>query len=179
VIIWLNGTFGVGKTTAAELICDRTKWRMFDPEHVGYMLAANLRDIEFNDFQHLPPWRSLVPAVAKQIQHFTGSPALVAVQTVLVEGYWNELKSNLVDHGLRVFHVLLDCDADELRRRIQADEVERQAEEWRFDHIPKFHAAREWLTRSADTVVDTTHITPEDVAQLVVDAASTAISSDS
>jgi hypothetical protein len=50
VILWMNGSFGVGKTTAANLIREREPlWRLFDPEWVGSMLRANLRDLDFDD----------------------------------------------------------------------------------------------------------------------------------
>ena len=84
MILWLNGAFGVGKTTTARAIRERAPtWRSFDPEQVGMLLAANLAWVEFNDFQDLPPWRSLVPAVASEVSEFTGDD-LVVVQTVLV-----------------------------------------------------------------------------------------------
>ena len=45
MIIWLNGTFGCGKTsTAAELHSLVPSSRVFDPETVGYMLRPNLAD---------------------------------------------------------------------------------------------------------------------------------------
>jgi len=56
VIIWLNGTFGVGKTTtAAQLVGDLPDARLFDPEYVGYLVAEHLRDHQFTDFQQLAP----------------------------------------------------------------------------------------------------------------------------
>jgi broad-specificity NMP kinase len=175
-IVWINGTFGVGKTTTAKLISDRTSWRMFDPEHVGYLLAGNLRDLDFDDFQDLPPWRALVPAVADEIYRYTNSTAMVAVQTVLVEDYWVELITGLTERGLPAFHVLLDCEEEELRRRVGADEIEEQALEWRLDHIADFGRARDWLTRSADLVIDTTDRPPDVVAQLAIDAAEQVLS---
>ncbi len=55
MILWLNGTFGVGETTTAALIRQREpSWRLFDPEWVGYMLRAHLSDLEFRDFQLRP-----------------------------------------------------------------------------------------------------------------------------
>lgn len=173
MLVWINGTFGVGKTTTGNLVAAETQWRLFDPEHVGYLLAANLKDLEFDDFQDLPPWRTLVPVVADQLRRFTGCAAMVAVQTVLVEDYWNELRQGLAEHDLPVFHVVLDCQETELRRRIDTDEVESQARQWRLDHIENFHRAMPWLTRSADLVIDTTDLTPDDVARRVVDAALT------
>ena len=45
VIVWLNGTFGVGKsTTSRDLVARWSGSRVFDPEWVGYMLANNLAD---------------------------------------------------------------------------------------------------------------------------------------
>ncbi len=175
VVIWLNGTFGVGKTTTAERVCDATGWRLFDPEHVGYMVAANLRDHEFTDFQDLPPWRTLVPVVAEEIHRYTNTP-LVAVQTVLVEDYWAELRADFAARGLPVVHVVLDCDDEELRRRIESDEIERQARDWRLDHIARFRHALGWLTDSADAVVDTTDVSPERVAASVIAAVSASMS---
>lgn len=66
MIVWLNGTFGAGKTTTAhELVYRSQGWRIFDPESVGYMLSDNLRDLEFSDFQDLPSWRRLTPLVLR------------------------------------------------------------------------------------------------------------------
>lgn len=124
MIVWINGTFGVEKTTTANAILEQTDWRMFDPEHVGYLLAGNLRDLEFDDFQDLPPWRTLVRAVADEISRYTNPTAMVAVQTVMVEDYWAELMKGLTERGLPVLQVVLDCDEAELRRRIQTDEIE-------------------------------------------------------
>ena len=51
MIVWLNGTFGAGKTaTAAALVPLIPEARLFDPETVGYMLRANLADHPVPDF---------------------------------------------------------------------------------------------------------------------------------
>lgn len=64
MIIWLNGTFGCGKTsTASELHSQVPSTRVFDPETMGYMLRPNLADQPVSDFQHWPPWRPLVVAI--------------------------------------------------------------------------------------------------------------------
>ena len=170
MIVWINGTFGVGKTTTANALCERSSWRLFDPEHVGFLLAGNLRDIEFDDFQDLPPWRELVPAVADAIYRFTDPEAMVAVQTVLVADYWEELVEGFSDRGLPVFHVVLHCDDEELRRRITTDGVETQALEWRLDHIAKYRTARSWLEDVADLVLDITDLEPDAAAQQIAHA---------
>jgi len=172
MIVWLNGTFGVGKTTTGQRMCDRSSnLRLFDPEHVGYLLSANLSDHDFSDFQDLPPWRTLVPVVMDEIQRFTGHD-LLAVQTVLDAGYWKELRANLTDLGHTVFHVVLDCDESELRRRIDADQVERDARDWRLEHLAPHRRARDWMMASADLVVDTSSASPGTVSATILDALS-------
>lgn len=175
MLVWLNGTFGVGKTTTAEALDQRTEWRLFDPEHVGYLLQSNLRDVEHDDFQDLAPWRSLVPIVAAEIQRFTANPAMVAVQTVLRQEYWTELEQGFGRQGLPVFHVVLDCERQELTRRIEHDEVEATAKDWRLDHLDRFDQARPWLTEAADLVVDTTEAAPDEVAVQITDAVTAAL----
>jgi hypothetical protein len=170
VIIWLNGTFGAGKTsTARELEPLLPAARRFDPEWVGYMLRANLSDLEFTDFQQLPPWRTLVPVVMGEVADLTGQH-LIAVQSVLVESYWRELRAGFDHLSQPVFHVLLHADSDVLTQRIRADEVEREACQWRLDHLAEYAAARSWMEAAADLVVDSTFLPAAGVAAAVAGA---------
>lgn len=178
MLLWINGTFGVGKTTTAERVRGETGWRLFDPEHVGYLIGGNLRDLGYDDFQDLPPWRTLVPVVAGELARFTETPVLVAVQSVLVEDYWRELVTGLAAQELPVHHVVLDAEEAELRRRIEHDEVEAQARDWRLDHLAALDRARPWLARSADLMLDTTGMTPDEVAGRVIESTSAALAGD-
>jgi hypothetical protein len=167
VILWINGAFGVGKTTTAHLLHqDQPSWRLFDPEWVGYMLKANLGDLAIDDFQELPPWRSLVPRVAQEIASLTGQ-SLLAVQTVLVEEYWDELGRGFAQQGLEVFHVVLDAEEEALRTRISGDQVDPGAEQWRLDHVVTYLSARPWMMARADLVLDTSEITATDAADRI------------
>ncbi len=165
MIVWLNGAFGVGKTSTGQVLCADESRRLFDPEIVGYVVAAQLKELEFDDFQDLALWRSLVPLVAEQIHNFTGTD-LVAVQSVLNEDYWNEIKAGVAATGMRLVHVLLDCEEGELRRRIESDQQEAQARQWRLDHLEVFQRAKPWMIGAADLVIDNTSST---VAQIAAD----------
>lgn len=170
MIIWLNGTFGAGKTsTAIELEPLLPGARKFDPEWVGYMLKANLGDLEFTDFQQLAPWRTLVPVVIGEVADLTGQH-LIVVQSVLVESYWRELRAGLDRLSLPVFHVLLHADTHVLTQRIRADEIEPRACQWRLDHLAEYAAARPWIETAADLVVDSTHLSAAEVAAVVASA---------
>lgn len=172
MLVWLNGPFGAGKTTTARALveCEPGR-RLFDPEWVGFMLRANLGDQHVDDFQELAPWRALVPRVADEIGRLTGED-LVAVQTVLVERFWRELRSGFDHLGLDVFHVVLDVDEAALRERIVADAVETTAENWRLSHIEVFRDCRDWMIDDADLVVDVTSCAPSDAAATIVEAMS-------
>lgn len=171
VLLWLNGAFGVGKTTTARLMTEGTdSWRPFDPESVGSMLKANLSDRALGgDFQHLPAWRRLVPVVAAEIRDHTGQD-LVAVQTVLRENYWRELTAGLRDQGFQILHVVLDVEQSVLRDRIEADDAEPESRQWRLDHIDTYVSARRWMVAAADLVIDTTNAPAEDGVRPIVNA---------
>ena len=143
--------------------------RLFDPEMVGYLLMEYLKDHDFYDFQELPAWRTLVPAVTNEIARFTGQH-LIATQAVLNESYWTELQQGFKQHSLEVFHVVLDVDTEVLARRIKGDELEQTARQWRLDHIRDYVAARPWMVACADLVVDSTSLPVADVARSVLRA---------
>jgi hypothetical protein len=167
VIVWLNGAFGAGKTTtAAELVRLVPGSRLFDPETVGYMLTPNLADQWPGDFQHWPPWRSLVAATMAELTAYTGQH-LIAPQTVMSEQYLEEITTALDGAGLDVFHVLLDVREPVLRSRIEAS---GQAVEWRLEHVAEYQASRPWLLEAADLVVDTTELAPADTAARIAGA---------
>lgn len=167
MIIWLNGTFGAGKSTTVRQLAGRlTNARHFDPELVGYLLMTALDDHEFKDFQDLAPWRELVPVFTEKIADFTGQH-LIAVQTVLREDYWRELTQGFKRTPLDIFHVLLHVDSEVLAERIKADEVDAKACQWRLDHISDYEKARPWMTSAADLVIDATNLPAVDVAERI------------
>ncbi|MFH8691825.1 AAA family ATPase [Streptomyces anulatus] len=168
MIIWLNGTFGAGKTTTAkevtELLPDS---RLFDTEKVGEMLWHVL-GVPDRDFQDFPPWRGLVVETARQVLDHVGG-TLVVTQTVLVESYWREIHDGLTRAGIPVHHVLLHTDRDTLVERIEADGKPESAgaRQWRLDHLTDYERALPWLRREAREI-DTTGVLPSRVAEAVL-----------
>lgn len=170
-IIWLNGTFGAGKTTTSAELCRVLPGaHVFDTEHVGFMLRHVLAEAApVRDFQEWPPWRTLAVESIAQVQRFLGGP-LIVPQTVIVEAYWAEVQGGLARRGLPVRHFVLHADSAVLTRRIEQDTVETGARQWRLDHLAEYEAALPWL-RGAGTVVDTTGVPPREVARRIAEAA--------
>ncbi|OUC95252.1 ATP-binding protein [Streptosporangium minutum] len=170
MIIWLNGTFGAGKTTTAgELVKIIPETRIFDSEHVGFMLRHIQGLPEVRNFQQWPPWRGLVVQTASHLLDYLGG-VLVIPQTVLIEEYWAEIRLGLEKSGIPVHHFTLHTDQATLTRRIETDAVETGARQWRLDHLADYRRALPWLSREAE-VVDTTEIPPARVARIVAASA--------
>ncbi|MEU8544051.1 AAA family ATPase [Streptomyces sp. NPDC048717] len=171
MIVWLNGTHGVGKTTTSVLLQRLLpKSRVLDAEKVGETLMDITPGLpEMNNFQHWPPWRPLVVETARHVLDYTGG-TLVMPMTVLVEPYWREISRGLAQHDIPVRHFVLHADTETLRRRIADDMVTGPASPFRLRHLePYAEAARTWLHDEAE-VVDTTHLTPAQAAQRIADA---------
>ncbi|MFE4530042.1 AAA family ATPase [Streptomyces anulatus] len=168
MIIWLNGTFGAGKTTTAkEVTALLPDSRLFDTEKVGEMLWHVL-GVPDRDFQDFPPWRGLVVETARQVLDHVGG-TLVVTQTVLVESYWQEIHDGLTRAGIPVHHVLLHTDRDTLVERIETDGKPESdgARQWRLDHLTDYERALPWLRREAREI-DTTDVLPSRVAEAVL-----------
>ena len=172
MIIWLNGTHGVGKTTTAPLVQRLVPdSRVFDAEKVGETLMDITPGLPATDnFQHWAPWRPLVVETAARVLGFTGG-TLVMPMTVLVEEYWREISSGLAQHAIPVRHFVLHADTDTLRHRIQGADVGPSP--FRLAHLGAYAEAwRSWLGHEAE-VVDTTHLTAAQAARLIAGAVNT------
>ncbi|AMM19346.1 ATP-binding protein [Frondihabitans sp. PAMC 28766] len=169
MIVWINGTHGVGKTTTAALVQQLLPdSRVLDAEKVGVVLMDITPGLPATDnFQHWAPWRPLVVETARRVLEFTGG-ALVMPMTVLVKGYWDEISAGLAAYGIEVRHFVLHADQETLRDRIENDPVLGPSDFRRAYVEPYAEAARTWLHAAAE-VVDTTYLTPELVAQAIAD----------
>lgn len=170
VIVWINGTHGVGKTTISALVQTLIPdSRVFDAEMVGEMLMNITPGLpETDNFQHWPPWRPLVVETARRILDYTGG-LLVIPMTVLVERYWREISSGLAQYGIPIMHFVLHADQETLRRRIEADLVMGPSA-FRLGYLEAYaEAARDWLHDDAQ-VIDTSDVNAEVVADRIAQA---------
>ena len=169
MIVWINGTHGVGKTTTSALVQQLIpQSRVLDAEKVGETLMDVTPGLPATDnFQHWPPWRPLVVETAYRILEYTGG-TLVMPMTVLVEQYWREISSGLSRYGIPVRHFVLHADQETLRRRIEV--ATPVPSPFRLSYLDAYaEAARTWLHREAE-VVDTTDLPAAQAAQQIAAA---------
>ncbi|MFJ7945838.1 NUDIX domain-containing protein [Streptomyces sp. NPDC096354] len=179
MIVWVNGAFSVGKTSAArELIDLIPNSTFYDPELIGgalrYLLPQK-RLAEVTDYQDLPIWRRMVvDTAAALLAELPG--VLVVPMALLRQEYRDEIFGGLASRRIPVHHVLLSTEETILRQRIAGrDEVPDDPEaservrQWAYEHIEPYRTALDWITADAHTI-DTSTLTPQETAERIAEA---------
>jgi cytidylate kinase len=120
VVVWLNGPFGVGKTTVAKaLAAEMIDALIFDPELVGFMLRKIVpRELRSStDFQDLPLWRRLTRTIIQGLLSEYDRPVIVPM-TLVNPVYFDEIVGELRRSGIDVHHVALMAGPATIRRRL-------------------------------------------------------------
>ncbi|BCK72654.1 ATP/GTP-binding protein [Streptomyces libani subsp. rufus] len=182
MIVWLNGTFGAGKTTTAQELLDLLPGStLYDPELLGSGLRLMLpakRFEEIDDYQDLPAWRRMVVDTAAALLTEVPGP-LVTPMTLLRQEYRDEIFGALAARRIPVRHVLLHAEETILRARMahreetpDAPEAQASIRRWSLEHLAPYADALPWLRGDAH-VVDTTRLTPRQAAEQVAEAVRT------
>jgi len=164
VIVFVNGTFGVGKTTVAEHLVGRLYGcLLFDAELVGHFLRRIVTPIEnLDDFQDLAMWRSLTVTTARELRA-TYSRTLIMPMTISRLDYFREIVGSLRATEPDLHHFTLTATPATLEARIRRS---GEAIEWRLDHLlpcTTALAAPEFATHIA-----TDGKTPDEVVDAIV-----------
>ena len=118
-VIWLNGAFGVGKTTIARaLAAELPGALMVDPEDIGRMLRRIIPAADrTSDFQDIPSWRRLTVATIESLLRDHPRP-LVVPMTVVDPAYFEETVGRLRRDGVAVHHFTLAASPKTIRLRL-------------------------------------------------------------
>jgi cytidylate kinase len=120
MIIWINGTFGSGKTTTAYELQKRLENSfVFDPERFGYVLMKNVpKEISKDDFQDYPIWRETNYTLLKQVtESFKG--IIIVPMTLTNEDYFQEIIGRLREDGIIVKHFTLSASKETIAKRLR------------------------------------------------------------
>ncbi len=117
-MVWINGAFGVGKTTVAELLVE-TLGRAFllDPEAIGMVLRDYLVPPSLcpGDFQDIALWRSFTrDAVLDTVKRFDGF--VIVPMTVTRVDYFDEV-IRAIASAVRLDHFTLMASRETIIQR--------------------------------------------------------------
>jgi 8-oxo-dGTP pyrophosphatase MutT (NUDIX family)/predicted kinase len=177
VIIWVNGAFGAGKTSAAREMLDLVPGStLYEPEVLGGCLHRLLPEKKLQavgDCQDLAIWRRLVVETAAGLLAEVGG-VLIAPTTLLRQDHRDEIFGGLAARGIDVRHVLLDPGETILRARLAArtdssSEPGTATHQAPADHLADYAAALPWLRNDA-FVLHTAGLTPRQTAVAVAEA---------
>lgn len=120
-MIWLNGTFGAGKTATAYLLQSRLPHAyVFDPENAGFYLRQNLpEELKAADFQDEPLWREMnLRMLEKLAREYDGE--VIVPMTLAQPAYFDQLVGGLREKGVEVQHFVLSVTEETLRHRLHS-----------------------------------------------------------
>jgi chloramphenicol 3-O-phosphotransferase len=135
VIVFINGPFGVGKSTTARILATILPGAAhYNPEHIGAGLRLAMGPFyRAADYQDLAAWRRLTPVGARLygLRHET----VVMPMTVWRKDYLEELVAGLhrVDPDVRTFQ--LTAPREDLERRVLRRADVRRGHGWWWAHL--------------------------------------------
>lgn len=141
-IALINGPFGIGKSTAANLVVERLPASMlFDPEIIGAFLHRLVGpEVLSGDYQDLPLWRHLAVDVAHRL-HTDCDRDLIVPMCLWRYEYFKEITDGFRESGSTVMCFRLTSRPATLQSRILGRRNEDGGHAWCLDHMESGLAA--------------------------------------
>jgi predicted kinase len=132
VVIFINGSFGVGKTTVSRLLARQLPGSvLFDPEPIG---VALLRIVSLwrrtDDFQDLSIWRKSSIFLIRLVCRFRD--VVVVPMAFSRESYLQEFLAGVRRNDGETVHFCLTAPLPVVRERLRSREVGRGPTEWQL-----------------------------------------------
>lgn len=174
MIVMLNGSFGVGKTTVATLLHEALPGSIiYDPEWVGYLIRRRPRWIKLSgegtdDYQDIDLWRHSVVMGIRLFHWFVSGPVIVPM-TFTHYGYFEEIVTGIKRFcsDLRIFCLKASLETLKLRLLQRGVAVESPDGQWLARRIVECVAAHQ-DPRFGEAVSTENRVAAE-VAQTVIE----------
>lgn len=132
MIIWINGSFGVGKTTVAEKLKEKIdKSIIYDPEKIGMFLSNTLPTKEY-DFQDYKLWRTINYEMLKNL--YTEFEVIIVPMTITNLQYYDEIIGRLERDGITIKHFILIASKENIISRLNA---RGNSTEWAYMQVDR------------------------------------------
>jgi len=137
MILMINGSFGVGKTTIAKLLRGALPGSaIYDPEWAGFVFKRLPKWIKLNgsgsdDYQDISLWRRSAVAGVRLFRFFAPGPVLIPM-AFSRRDYFDEVISGIerLDSDLRVFCLKASISTVKKRLAERGTEIEGPGTEW-------------------------------------------------
>ena len=161
MIIWLNGPFGVGKTTLANLLHQEIPNSiLYDPELLGDFFQENLpKAVCPEDFQDYPIWRQTTVQIIRDLATKTGKVIIVPM-TVFKKEYCQEIIEQGLIEDMCVQHYILVAEKETILDRLNKRTQENN--NWALKHLDNCLQAFE--DQIPGRKIDTDGLRPDEVA---------------
>lgn len=120
MIVFVNGPFGVGKSTTVRILAaDLPDSLVIDPERIGHLLWAQLpKHLRQEEFELEPVWPSLTRCLLQEADR-TYQRILLVPMTIVRPQVFAQIVGALRQGGHDVHHFALLADAPTIRNRLR------------------------------------------------------------
>ncbi|BDA71635.1 tunicamycin resistance protein [Calothrix sp. PCC 7716] len=173
MIVLLNGSFGVGKTTVAKILRAYLPGSaIYNPEWVGSVLMRapswiKLKKTGENDFQHIELWRKSTITGIRLYHRFVPGTIIVPM-TFTYHDYFNEVITGIksFEKEIRVFCLKASLETIKIRLIQRGTHIEGAGSEWIAQRI--IECSNTYLDDYFGESIDTEYCSEEDVALDIV-----------
>ena len=146
MVIFVNGSFGIGKTTVARLLARRLpRGTLFDPEPIGVVLmrlsALRPFSARVDDFQDLGLWRATSISLIHLLLRVRRR--LVVPMTFSNPAYLGQFLASVSRHDRETFHFCLTASLATVRARLADREAGRGPSAWQLRRSAECCAAHQ------------------------------------
>ena len=166
MIIWLNGPFGVGKTTLANRLHQEIPDSiLYDPENLGDFFQENLpKAVCPEDFQDYLIWRQTTVQIIRDLATKTGKVIIVPM-TVFKKEYYQEIIEQGLREDMYVQHYILVAEKETVLDRL--DKRTQENNNWALKHLDNCLQAFE--DQIPGQKIDTDGLTVDKIAEIVLE----------
>lgn len=134
MIIWLNGAFGVGKTTISKELKSKIKGSViFEPELVGNFLMDSARSLYSRDPLGWELWQVINYEILKRLS--LKHKYIIVPMNIIERKDYDSILGRLIDDGIDVRHIILDADKETILNRLK---TRGESGEWAYKYIDIF-----------------------------------------
>src|ERR1044072_3633389 len=133
MVVFINGSFGVGKNTVSKLLVRQLPHSVLvDPEPLGLLLSRGRacwrRSAPLDDFQHLRLWRTSSVRLIRAVRRLWGT--VVVPMTFSNQAYLDEFLTGARRQDAEPFHFCPTASLDPVRARLARREAHRGTSAW-------------------------------------------------